>query len=101
MRMYEVPPDTGEKEKVIGGVLNINQFLWLLIGFGVAGGMFALTYGLFGKLAFLVAGPFLLVGVPFAFYKKKGLTLYQLIIKRHRFKRKTKKLINKRGQEDW
>ena len=33
MRSYTVPPDINEKEKIIGGILNINQFFWLLGGF--------------------------------------------------------------------
>lgn len=79
----------------------MNQFLWLLIGLGTAMVVFAITFGLLGKGALIIASPFLLVGVPFAFYKKNGLTLYQYIIRKRKFEKKEKYLINQRKEVTW
>lgn len=99
MKMYTVPPDMNEKEKVIGGLININQFFWLLGGLALSAVIFAITFVLFGETASLIiALPFLFSGTPFAFYKKNGLTLYQLIRLKKRFKKKVKKLPNIRKE---
>lgn len=89
-----------EKEKVIGGVLNINQFFWILGGLAVGASIFAILYSLTQLAIFsLVIGfIFLFSGVPFALYKKKGLTLFQLLMYRRRFKKKVKKLPNLRKE---
>lgn len=95
MRMYTVPPNMNEKEKVIGGILDINQFFWILGGLGLSATVFATTFGIVGGTASLIlAFPFIFAGTPFAFYKKHDLTLFQLITRRKKFKKKTKKLPN-------
>lgn len=79
--MYKIPPDVKEKEKVIGGMLTLVQFFWLLGGLG--GGLFMfvivwlVTTNLFLGLFFLALG--LGVAAPFAFYKKKDLSFYQYL----------------------
>lgn len=84
-----------EKEKVIGGILDINQFFWILGGLGLSATVFATTFGIVGGTASLIiAFPFIFAGTPFAFYKKHDLTLFQLITRRKKFKKKTKKLPN-------
>ena len=88
-----------EKEKVIGGLLNINQFFWLLSGLAVSALVFGVLVSLIGGTgAIIVAFPFLFVGTPFAFYKKKHLTLYQYITLKRKFKKKNQKLPNKRKE---
>lgn len=95
MKMYTVPPNMNEKEKVIGGVLDINQFFWILGGMGVSATVFAMTFGIFGGTASLIiSAPLLLLGTPFAFYKKNGLTLFQFLSRKRKFKKKVKKLPN-------
>lgn len=84
-----------EKEKVIGGILNINQFFWVLSGLGLSAIVFATTFGIVGGTASLIlAFPLIFAGLPFALYKKHDLTLYQLITRRRKFKKKVKKLPN-------
>lgn len=95
MRVYVVPPDMNEKEKVIGGILNINQFFWILGGLILGAVVFAICFNLIGGTpALVVAGFCCLTGIPFVVFKKNGLTLYQYITYKQKFKRKTKKLPN-------
>lgn len=95
MRMYTVPPNMNEKEKVIGGILNINQFFWVLGGLVLSALVFSTTFGIVGGTGSLVlAIPCIFAGTPFAFYKKYDLTLFQILKLRRKFKKKTKKLPN-------
>lgn len=90
----------GEKEKIIGGVLNINQFFWVLTGLAVGASVFGASFALIGNgvLSLALGGIFCLSGAPFALYKKNGLTLYQYIVWKRKFKKKTKKLPNQRKE---
>ncbi|ADO59553.2 PrgI family protein [Paenibacillus polymyxa] len=95
MRNYQIPPDMNEKEKVIGGILNINQFFWVLAGLLIGAGAFAIFVKLFGGvIALILAIPICLIGTPFAIYKKNELTLYQYLSYKRKFKKKTHKLAN-------
>lgn len=100
MRVYNVPPDMKEKEKVIGGVLNINQFFWILGGLALGASVFAMVFSLtrLGGLSIALGGIFCLSGTPFALYKKNGLTLYQYLTRKRKFKKKVKKLPNQRKE---
>ncbi len=101
MRVYPVPPDMSEKEKVIGGVLNINQFFWLVVGILLGVALFFLLNGILGSVfALFFSFPFLLSGTPFAFYKKNGLTLFRYLVLKKKFKNKVKKLPNTRKTDD-
>lgn len=96
--VYNVPADVREKEKIIGGLLTIGQFAWVIGGFllGLASlaGIYILTK------TFIIAGPvglmFSCSGLPFAFYKKNGVDLPVYLIRKSKFKKKKHKLINKR-----
>lgn len=98
-RMYRVPPDTRVKEKVIGGVLTLAQAGWIAMGLVLGLLVFVLTfYVLGGALALILAFFFSLTGLPFAFYKKEQLTLYQYLKYKRQFEKKTKYLPNKRKE---
>lgn len=98
MAVYQVPPDTKEKEKVIGGILNWTQFFWLLAGFvtgmALAFLAFAGTRSIFLSvvLAIIAFG----LSVPFALVKKMEMPLFTYLRRKHALKKKTKKLINMR-----
>lgn len=98
MAIYHIPPDMKEKERIIGNVLTLNQFFWLLGGFGIGMVGFVFTFTLFHSLPVSIF--MLIVGMglslPFVFYKRGDLTLYQYITRRHRFLKKNHHLINKR-----
>ena len=88
-----------EKEKVIGGILNINQFFWVLSGLILGAIVFALSFAIVGGAVALTLGIVCcFTGVPFAIYKKNGLTLFELIKYHLRFRKKTKHLPNKQKE---
>lgn len=97
-RIYDVPPATNEKEKVVGGLLTAGQAAYLGIGAGLCVAVIFLFIKLSGNLVLsVICGlPFLLVGVPFAFKKKCGLPLPLYLKYKKAFKAKNKKLLNKR-----
>lgn len=85
------------KEKIIGGILNANQFGWLigglLLGILAFVGLFSITGPTFAVVIGIIIMP---CGIPFAFYKKNELTLYQYLTYKKKFKKKVQKLPNKR-----
>lgn len=97
-RMREIPPNTAEQEKAIGGVLTFVQFFWLLGG-AVLGLIAYLIVYLITRVHAL-AIPFAIItalsGLPFAFYKKKEMTLFEYLKRKSKFKKKSKQLINRR-----
>lgn len=101
MRNYVVPPDINEKEKVIGGVLNINQFFWLLGGFVLGAVVFVVFFPVFGKFSLALGGLFSLTGVPFVVIKPKDLTLFEYLKRKQKFKKKNKKLPNIKKDYSW
>lgn len=95
MAVYQVPPDMKEKEKIIGGILNINQLLWLILGLGIGALIFVMLFKIFGGIPSLVLGVIAATSTtPFIFVKKKELTLFQYFKYKFAFKRKTKYLPN-------
>ena len=96
-RNYEVPPDTSEKEKAIGGILTFVQFGWLIGGLVIAMIIFLLFY--LPTKSYIIAGifavPFAFLGVPFAFYKKYEMSLIKYLMTKKKFDSKTKQLLNK------
>lgn len=94
---YKVPADMNIKEKIIGGILTINQFGWLMLGLLIGGGVFACTFKLLGGVPAIICGLlFVPLGIPFAFYKKNELTLFRYLYLKREFKKKNKKLIYQR-----
>lgn len=100
MRKYYIPPTIKEKEKVIGGVLTLGQFMYLIVGLviGLVTGvvLYILTKSIEIAIVAILAG--IGAGIPFAFYKKNGLTLLQYIKYKKIFLKKYKKLPKKRKE---
>jgi len=96
-RNYDVPPDTSEKEKAIGGILTFVQFGWLIGGLVIGLLVFLLFYlpTKSYKVGGIFAVPVALIGVPFAFYKKYEMPLLKYLMVKRKFEAKTKQLINK------
>ena len=90
MQTYDMPPDTREKEKVIGGVLNINQFglIILLV-------IILTTYKFLGIISVFVGLPFVIIGIMFAVRKKNDMTYFQYLRYKRRYKKTIKYYINK------
>ena len=97
-KYYQVPPDMKEKEKIIGGLLTLQQFYWILGGTGLGAVLFIATYVLthIGFLAIMLGILGIASGVPFAIVKKNDLPLFTYLSRKRQFKKKEKKLINKR-----
>lgn len=98
MNMYQVPPDTKEKEKVIGGLFDWGQFFWFLAGAGIGIIIFFVEMTITNVP--LLAGIFGLMGVattlPFVFVKKRGMTLFSYLYYRNKLKRENAFLPNRR-----
>ena len=94
MRSYTIPADINEKEKIIGGILNINEFLWVLSGFVLGLIVFAALTPLLGQAAIVVGALVVPTGVPFVLVKKEGLTLFEYLKRKREFKSKVKRLPN-------
>lgn len=98
MAVYHMPPDTREKEKIVGGLFTWNQAGWLfgafILGLAVFSFVFTVTNiaGLSLVLAVLIGSTLL----PFVFVKRQDLTLFQYIVRKQKFNKKTKHLINKK-----
>lgn len=103
MRSYQIPPDMKEKEKVVGGLINLNQLFWIIGGLGLGACMFGLTFTLtgIGTLSIIIGAIFCLSGVPFALKKVKGLTLYEYLHRKRKFKKKVKHLPNIRKEVNY
>lgn len=99
MRTCRVPPDINEKEKVIGGILDINQFFWLLGGLLLGAGVFLICSSFMGKFALIPGGVFSLTGVPFVLIKPQDLTLFEYLKRKRVFKKKVKYLPNKKASK--
>lgn len=101
--VHNVPADTREKEKIIGGLLTIGQFIWILGGFLLGLASLAGVYLLTGT--FVIAAPvgimFTCSGLPFAFYKKNGVPLPVYLVRKSKFKKKNHKLINRRDLKNF
>lgn len=98
-RNYEIPPNTNEQEKAIGGVLTFIQFFWLLGG-ALLGILVYITMFSVTKIQFISIPLGILValsGIPFAFVKKHEMTLFNYITTKRKFNKKNKKLINRRN----
>ena len=100
MNMYQVPPDTKEKEKVIGGLFDWGQFFWFLAGAGIGISVFMVVLSVTGIP--ILAGILGLLGIlttfPFVFVKKKELTLFSYLYYKRKLKKQTGKLVNKRKE---
>lgn len=99
-RSYNMPSDTGEAEKAIGGLLTFKQFFWLLAGFILGLIFFAVMFLTTKNLTVSIFFIFLGLGItgPFAFIKKYNMTLFTYLKYKRLFKKKSKKLINMRKE---
>lgn len=102
MSVYKVPPDTKEKEKIIGGVLDIYQFFWILTGLILAAITFSITFSVFGTfISIFLSVIASLFGVPFAFYKKNGLSLFKYLTYKYQHDNKNHYLPNIRTDREY
>ena len=97
MSSYNMPPDTSAREKIVGGILDITQLAFLLIGLVIGLLIGLMLKGMFGTAGIVIGiVPCVLVGLIFCFLKIKGLSLVQYIKYKNKPKKKTKKIPNVR-----
>lgn len=98
MSMYQVPPDTKEKEKVIGGLFDWGQFFWFLAGgaLGISSFMVVISITGIPILAGIVGIIGILSTFPFVFVKKKEMTLFSYLYYKRKLKKQTGDLVNRR-----
>lgn len=95
-KLYKVSADTSEKEKIIGGVLTMEQGIFL-----ISGGFFSTMLFLSlikimpASVAFVVAViPGAMFGLSFAFYQVEQLSFLSYLIYKWKFSQKSDYLIN-------
>lgn len=98
MARYTVPVDTREKEKIVGGFLTMVQLFWILGGLGFGMLLFILFFTItkilpLSVFAFILG---LLFVLPFVFFTKDGLPLFEFLKRKRKFLKKSHRLINKR-----
>lgn len=94
MIQHQMPPDTREREKIIGGLLDLGQLLWMLLGAGFFGIFLFIFFPLLGMFSLILGLPFLIVGLCFAFKKVNNLTLFQYLKLKREYKHKVKGFAN-------
>ncbi len=99
MRYYTIPPDTRGKEKIIGGIFTVSQFIFLVLGVLVGFAMVLLFFKLTNS--FIAAGIGFVLGVgpfvPFAFIKNHELgemELFSYLRLKRKFKKSRKEYPN-------
>lgn len=93
-RIYQMPPDTREKEKIIGGIFTISQFVWIVLGIVLYVLCFLALFRPLRAFAFVPPVPFLVFGFVFALKKVGDLPLPVYLKYKRQFKKKTKIYIN-------
>lgn len=98
MRTYIIPPTLKEeKEKIIGGVLDMSQAAWIMGG-AVIGLLIFLLFSPVSKLLGAVIGIIvaIVISVVFGFLKIKGYPVLKYAKYKKKFNKKQKFLPNKR-----
>lgn len=99
MRMYKMPPDTRDKEKLFGGLFTISQFICLVVCILIGASFGLLLYSIFKSIVVLIFGIILgfIGGVPFVVYRNRkmgDMELFRYLLLRYKFKKKIKKKIH-------
>ncbi len=95
-RVYRLSADTSEKEKAVGGILTFAQAGWVVLGLVVFAGAFTFLARIMDPSSALILAiiPGAALAVPFAFWKRDGLTLTQYLIWDVKFHLRKKHLVN-------
>ncbi len=97
---YNMPPDTHEEEKIVGGYIDKYQLIWIVAGAGVGAFLTILFFKIVGPIALVLLFPPLVVGVVFAFKKKDGLPLFTWLRYKRSYKRSIKHYVNYGGHQE-
>jgi hypothetical protein len=89
-----MPPDTNEKEKIIGGIFTIGQTLWIVGGAGIAAVIAIALFRFIGVLVFPLCIPPIIAGFVFALKRVGEYSLPKYLYLKHKYKNKIKYYIN-------
>lgn len=98
--IYNMPPDTREREKIVGGILDITQLGWLGAGFGLYIVHALIMFRFVSWLSLIVGIVFLVWGAVFALKKKDDMPYPVYLRYKFAYKFKTKLYINAGFHED-
>lgn len=92
--VYNMPPDTGEREKIVGGVMDITQLAWLAAGFGLYVIHALIMFRFVNWICLVVGIVFLVWGCIFAFKKKDDMPYPRYLRYKFLFKTRTRHFVN-------
>lgn len=93
-RIHHMPPDTRDREKIIGGILDIRQLFWICLGLGIYAILVLTLYKFLNVLILILGFPFVVLGFLFALKKVEDLPLPTYLRYKILYKFKTKYFIN-------
>ena len=94
MALYNMPPDTREKEKIVGGIFDFTQMLWIVAGAGAFVIQALILYRFIGFFCVVTGLGFIIAGFFLAIAKKDDLPYPTYLYLKFKFNRKTKYYIN-------
>ena len=93
-RVYSMPPDTNEKEKIFGGILTLSQAGWIGGGFFLSLILALLLFQIFRAFVIVICAVPIVVGCVFALKKKGNYTLFRYLMLKRRYDNRIKHYIN-------
>ena len=93
-RVYSMPPDTTEKEKIFGGVLTLSQAGWIGGGFFLALILALLLFQIFKFFVIIICAVPFVAGCVFALKKKCNYTYFRYLMLKRRYDNRIKHYIN-------
>ena len=98
--IYSMPPDTREREKIVGGILDIIQLAWLAAGFGLYVVHAIIMFSKISWLCLITGIVFLVWGAVFALKKKDDMPYPTYLRLKLRYKLKTRHFVNMGFHDD-
>ncbi len=97
-KSYGVPPDTREKERIVGGILTWEQTQYFILGVILCAIVFATFSAILNTILGAILGlPLLAVGPVLAFMKREDLPVVDYYRLRYRHNQKSRQMPYKRG----
>ena len=94
MTVYNMPPDTREKEKIVGGILDLYHLVWIALGIILYGLQAFLLFGLLSYVCLVTGLVFVAWGFVFALKKKDDMPYSTYLRYKFKFNKKTWYYVN-------
>lgn len=92
--IYNMPPDTREREKIIGGIFDLRQFFWIALGIGGFALLCVIFFKILGIFVFILGLPLPIMGFVFALKMVDDMPLPTYLKYKRLYKKKIKYYIN-------